>query len=229
MERDQVIGTAVMPLPAPYPLNLNATIPAAAHYFVEMAKRIPRPSSVLGPGRIAKEFARLWCEEVGCDLGHEEAQAIHKLELVNSPNQSAKPKVVTANESHRKLLEDWSRQFCVECESQDRIEGIPRQVSRAIETGSRYLLLVEEQPVCMAGKSRESANGGSINAVYTPKNLRGKGYASVLVAWLSQNILDSGKKAVYLYTQLVNPTSNKIYYDLGYRVISDSWHIRFRY
>ena len=71
--------------------------------------------------------------------------------------------------------------------------------------------------------------GGTVNYVYTPKNLRGNGFASELVARLSQDILDSGKKAVFLYTQLDNPTSNKIYASLGFRVISDSWHIRLSY
>ncbi len=81
----------------------------------------------------------------------------------------------------------------------------------------------------MAGRGRGTKTGGMVNWVYTPKSKRKRGYASKLVAELSQVILDSGKPSVYLYTQLDNPTSNKIYYDVGYRVISDSWHIRFNY
>jgi hypothetical protein len=227
MDNGQIIGTAM--LTPPHPVNLNATDLAAIPHFVEFAKQIKRPGSVLGPGRIAKEFARHWCHEMACALAGEEAQAIHKLERVNHPKPFGTYTVIVADESQRKLLEEWSREFCMDCRIEDRIEDIPRQVSRAIATGSRYLLLVEGKPVSMAGRSRETTNGGSVNAVYTPKNLRGRGYASALVAWISQSILDSGKKAVYLYTQLDNPTSNKIYYSLGYRVISDSWHIRFRY
>jgi ribosomal protein S18 acetylase RimI-like enzyme len=222
---DEVLGTAIMT--PPHPLNINGMSLAVVPYFVEMAKKIVNPNSVLGPGEIAKEFAKIWCDEAGCSLGEEEAQAIHKLERVNHPKSCGS--IIIADESHQKLLEEWSREFCIDCGMTENIPDLRAQVASVIENRSRYLLVVNGQTVSMAGRARETETGGTINYVYTPKNLRSNGFASELVAKLSQEILDSGKKAVFLYTQLDNPTSNKIYKSLEFRVISDSWHIRFCY
>ena len=50
---------------------------------------------------------------------------------------------------------------------------------------------------------------------------RGRGYASNCVAALTQKMLDQGRKFCFLYTDLSNPTSNKIYQQIGYRPVCD--------
>ena len=58
--------------------------------------------------------------------------------------------------------------------------------------------------------------------VYTPPELRGHGYASAVVAALSQRLLDAGHQYCALYTDLANPTSNSIYQKIGYTPVSDA-------
>ncbi|HWN22194.1 MAG TPA: GNAT family N-acetyltransferase, partial [Gaiellaceae bacterium] len=70
-------------------------------------------------------------------------------------------------------------------------------------------------------------NGSRIGPVYTPPERRGHGYASALVAEVSQARLDAGKRFCFLYTDLANPTSNKIYVDLGYERVCDSVELDF--
>ena len=65
-------------------------------------------------------------------------------------------------------------------------------------------------------------SGSRIGPVYTPPECRGRGYASNLVAGLSQMQLDAGRDYVFLFTDLANPTSNKIYVELGYERVCDS-------
>jgi predicted GNAT family acetyltransferase len=60
-----------------------------------------------------------------------------------------------------------------------------------------------------------------IGPVYTPPRYRKRGYAGALVAAASQRALDNGAAACSLYTDLANPTSNKIYQAVGYRPICD--------
>ncbi|GAH16253.1 unnamed protein product, partial [marine sediment metagenome] len=55
----------------------------------------------------------------------------------------------------------------------------------------------------------DTPNGQKIGYVYTRKHERKKGYATSVVARLSENILSSGKKFCFLFTDLMNPTSNK--------------------
>ena len=82
-------------------------------------------------------------------------------------------------------------------------------------------LWIDKEPVSMAGKSRPTPNGITINLGYTPPELRGRGYASSCVASLSQLQLDSGKQFCTLFTDLSNPTSNSIYQKMGYKPICD--------
>jgi uncharacterized protein len=63
--------------------------------------------------------------------------------------------------------------------------------------------------------------------VYTPPEKRKHGYASDCVAALTQHLLDSGYKTASLYTDLDNPTSNKIYMEIGYEPVMDSMLLLF--
>jgi hypothetical protein len=58
--------------------------------------------------------------------------------------------------------------------------------------------------------------------VYTPPRFRRRGYASALVAELSRRLLDDGRDYCFLYTDLANPTSNRIYMDVGYELVCES-------
>jgi predicted GNAT family acetyltransferase len=60
-----------------------------------------------------------------------------------------------------------------------------------------------------------------INAVYTPPDRRGNGYASACVAAASRHAQTALASTCMLYTDLANPTSNKIYQALGYRAVAD--------
>jgi predicted GNAT family acetyltransferase len=81
----------------------------------------------------------------------------------------------------------------------------------------------------MAAQARPTASGIAINGVFTPAEHRCRGYASALVAAVSQMSLDSGKKFCTLYTDLDNPTSNSIYQKIGYKPVGDSTVYRFEY
>jgi predicted GNAT family acetyltransferase len=82
-------------------------------------------------------------------------------------------------------------------------------------------------PVSLAAFCGPTPNGMRIGPVYTPPQYRGKGYASANVAALSQRLLDSGRKFCYLFTDLANPTSNKIYQKIGYEQVCEFGTVRF--
>ena len=79
----------------------------------------------------------------------------------------------------------------------------------------------DERPVSMAVAQGETPNACRVGYVYTPPEARGRGYASALVAELSQRMLDSGLSFCVLYADLSNPTSNAIYQRIGYEAICD--------
>ncbi len=90
-----------------------------------------------------------------------------------------------------------------------------------------YLWVVAGRPVSMVGVSGETPNGIRVAPVYTPPELRGRGYASALTAAVTQAQLDEGKRYCFLFTDLANPTSNHIYQAIGYEPVADASDYRF--
>jgi len=94
-------------------------------------------------------------------------------------------------------------------------------------SGGGLWLWVDDGPVAMAGAVGRTPNGIRVGAVYTPPDRRRQGYASSLVAALSQAQLDAGRRFCFLYTDLANPTSNHIYGAIGYEPVCDVDEYRF--
>ena len=74
----------------------------------------------------------------------------------------------------------------------------------------------------MAGWGGRTPNGVRIGPVYTPPSLRRRGYGSAVTAAVSAERLASGLRFCFLYTDLANPTSNRIYSEIGYEPVCDS-------
>jgi len=82
-------------------------------------------------------------------------------------------------------------------------------------------------PVSLAGRNRTAGGQARIGPVYTPPDLRGRGFGGAATAAITQAALDDGAEGVVLFTDLANPTSNTLYQRLGYRPISDWTVFRF--
>jgi uncharacterized protein len=93
----------------------------------------------------------------------------------------------------------------------------------------RGLVVWEDgDPVSFAGFGGATPNGIRIGPVYTPPAHRGRGYASACVATLSVNLLRGGYRFCFLFTDLRNPTSNRLYERLGYEPVCDLQEITFQ-
>jgi GNAT superfamily N-acetyltransferase len=82
------------------------------------------------------------------------------------------------------------------------------------------------EPVSMAARRAPAAGVSRIGPVYTPPQHRGRGYASAVTAQAAWDILDHAAVPV-LYTDLANPTSNKIYRAIGFRPVADRTSVSF--
>ena len=80
----------------------------------------------------------------------------------------------------------------------------------------------------LSGFSGPTPTGIRIGPVYTPPEHRRHGYATTLVADLSAWLLEQGHRACFLYTDLANPTSNRIYVEIGYERVCDAMEFSFR-
>jgi predicted GNAT family acetyltransferase len=67
------------------------------------------------------------------------------------------------------------------------------------------------------------SNSAAIAGVYTPPELRGRGYAGSATAAVVELIYAKGRKSACLYTDLRNPASNRCYEKIGFKPYCESW------
>jgi uncharacterized protein len=130
------------------------------------------------------------------------------------------------DETDRSLLIDWLAAFEQEAlphHERDRARH-ERTLDTRFSSDSSGMWLWEDGgvPVSLAGFSGPTPTGIRVGPVYTPPSHRRRGYATTLVADLSQWLLGQGYRACFLYTDLSNPTSNRIYTEIGYRQVAEA-------
>lgn len=214
------------------PMNLILTYGNGKHLELlakELKEREVNFSGVVGPAIESESFANIWMGLSGKIKHLGMGQKIYKIEKVDFPTNIA-GEFKVATEEDLPIVLEWIQAFAKEClpPSDQRGESHWRDFAiSGIQRQSVYFWMVDGKPCAMARALRPTQFGVSVGGVYTPPASRKNGYASAVVAHLSQKMLDSGKKFCVLYTDLSNPTSNKIYQNVGYREVCDSKHFYF--
>jgi RimJ/RimL family protein N-acetyltransferase len=209
----------------PHPLHIGLATPEQARQFAQhLAHQGDSPLGVGGRRDPAQAFSAEWARLTGATpTTHMEVGAF------DLPGRPVLPFTVAgsyrqAQPDELALADEWAQDFADAIEHTHRKAGSLRD---HIASGRVGLWVdQDDRPVSMAYAS--PANGGvtRISGVWTPRELRGHGYASGVVAALSTEQLDLGHACV-LFTDLANPTSNKIYQAMGYRRIGDNISIEF--
>jgi RimJ/RimL family protein N-acetyltransferase len=228
-EGEEVIAEALMTPPHNPVLSLGFT-PEGLRLLAQDLNRSYRTlPGVLGPVDAARSFAGTWEDLSGQPYRIKRAERVHRLEKV-IPAAGVPGGFRQATEADWDLLTEWFVAFGKEALGEDiDPEAAGRSVDAYLATEGMGLYLWEnEEPVSTAGRSRPNPNGTTVNYVYTPPEHRNKGYASACVAALSQLLLDEGYQYCFLFTDLANPTSNKIYKAIGYEPVCDVDEYEFR-
>lgn len=180
-------------------------------------------SGVFGPQAEAKIFGEYWAQATGKNLRVSFNQRLFKIENVIAP-RSVKGEFVQAKPADLQLVFEWMTAFNLEALPNEphSAEKMMKAAESRIVSGELYLWVIDGKPVSMAGVSGQTENGIRVNAVYSPPEYRGYGYASAVTYHLTKLMLESGRKFCCLYTDLANPTSNGIYTKLGYAPVLDS-------
>lgn len=154
---------------------------------------------------------------------------VHKLTKINAV-ALAEGEFKPARMEALDYLAEWANQF------QHDAHAFPKKTKGEIRSNIKMLISKNNlfnwfnnrnELVSMAGMIRSTSNIGIVGLVYTPKHFRGKGFAKSCVHKLSEHILNSGHKHCGLFTESTNPTSNKIYKEIGYEVSAEFSDIAF--
>ncbi len=177
-------------------------------------------SGVLCLSHHALQFAEIWKEKTGRPFRTGMSERIYKLTEVIFP-KDIKGKMRLATLDDLDLICRWMEEFHYEAVPNDPLGNFAKFATLKIKNQDLMIWENNEKPVSLASCARPTINGISINMVYTPMQFRKKGYATALVAYLCQKLLNDGWKFCTLFTDLSNPTSNSIYQKVGFRPICD--------
>ena len=217
VEQDGDLVGCVIRTP-PHKVLITSMPPEAAPDIVgpvaELYDEIP---AVLGQADSAVAVASAWTALKGGGWETGMQQRIYRLDQVE-PVRPVPGAMRLATMDDLELLTDWGTGFARDAGHAFLLAR--EQVNRMIERQDLHIWQ-DESPASMAVAQGATPNGCRIGYVYTPPELRGRGYASALVARLSQRMLDSGMTFCVLYTDLGNPTPNAIYQRIGYNAICD--------
>jgi predicted GNAT family acetyltransferase len=125
------------------------------------------------------------------------------------------------------LLSQWYRAFEIEADIVPAETPLEQRVRMSILESAYSFWVVDGVPVAMAGARKLPAASARIGPVYTPPELRGRGYAQALTAAASEQVQHDGPRTVFLFTDASNPASNKAYQRIGFVHIADHTHVLF--
>lgn len=179
------------------------------------------PPGVTAPIDLALPFAYLWTTHTDKKLRLKHSMRVFELREVVWPNLPA-GKFRVAEEKDITLLSGYFKGFEEDAGMPISGESYEAAARGWVARGDIFVWQDETgQVVSMAAKSRPTERGVTVSLVYTPPELRGRGYAGACVATLSQFLLDQGYQYCTLFTDLANPVSNSIYQKMGYKPVCD--------
>jgi predicted GNAT family acetyltransferase len=225
VKQNERIEAAAMMTPT-YKLVLTR---AETRFLKKIAEDLSKRKIVLpgvnGPRETSLAFAEWWAKKARCEYQLHRSLRIYQLSRVIQPRR-VNGRMRTATPVDRDVLVQWAQDFGNEIgEPQTKLQAA-EMVGRAIDD-ERLYVWDSEGLRSMAAWSAPTTHGIRVNLVYTPSELRGKGFATACVAALSQAMLDSGRTFCYLFTDLSSPIPNHIYQRIGYVPVCDFDEYRF--
>ncbi|MBT8401295.1 MAG: GNAT family N-acetyltransferase [Rhodothermia bacterium] len=210
----------------PYKLGMTAMPGDAAIVAAKaIAPLIPELDMAFGPTDTVRQFAKAWSKLTRGGYSEGMRQGVYRLDEVNPLPNKVQGQMVEAVDADLQLIIHWGIGFRRDSHVQ---AGDPEVLGRRlIREGAMYLWIDDGEPRSMAAAVAFTENGARVGWVYTPREERGRGYATGLVADLSQLLLDGGKRFCFLYADLANPTSTGIYERLGYRKVVEAMDVIF--
>jgi predicted GNAT family acetyltransferase len=217
---------------APFPPHPSFALPMSDEAATALAAALHDRGELLGgangalPGArvLAEETARLWGGSAVVDK-HSRLWEATEVRVPSAPEGTLRQAVETDAE----LVLAWFTAFHQEADEQAGRAPDPHggehntldSVLVRIREGVEWLWELPDGEVAhLSGAGLPAYGVSRIGPVFTPKQHRGRGIASYVVGELTRRGLEAGHR-MCLFTDQANPTSNKIYADLGYEPVVD--------
>ncbi|MDH6134967.1 GNAT superfamily N-acetyltransferase [Kitasatospora sp. MAA4] len=209
----------------PQPMQLGLMPPQAA---VELAARLAGEplTGVSGDAAATEPFAEAWVRATGGGVRVRQRMCLYRLGTLAVPQVSGRLRPADASDpADRALATDWFKAFDAEVGS--AMPDAARMAERRLAEGAVHFWEDGGRPVALGGVSSLLAGMVRIGPVYTPPDLRGRGYGGAVTAGVSIEGLARGADDVLLHADLANPTSNSVYRRLGYLPVGRTAELEF--
>ncbi|MEV6975080.1 GNAT family N-acetyltransferase [Kitasatospora sp. NPDC093806] len=180
---------------------------------------------VAGGEAQVRAFGAAWTAATGVTGTVKVSERLYRLGELTGPPRPPAGSSRIAGAADRALLIEWIEEFAAEADV--LIPKVATVVDNRTAAGQLHLWEDGGRPVALAAVSSVLAGMARIGPVYTPRECRGRGYASGVTVAASAAALAGGAAEVLLYTDLANPTSNSIYQQIGYRPVEDCLKLEF--
>jgi GNAT superfamily N-acetyltransferase len=212
---DDVVFAAMRTPPFPLlssPLDDDADAEPLIELWLGADPELP---GVSGVPETARAIAAAWARRTGGTTRTTMREAMHVLDAVRDPPRPAPGTLRLPQPGERDLLVAWMEDFVTEAGLTGAAQAGAMVDARL--RGDSLLLWDDGRPFSMIGVAPPVSAVVRIGPVYTPPEHRRRGYGGSAVAAASRDAMARGAARCMLYTDLANPTSNKIYAEVGYR------------
>lgn len=217
---------ALITTPVPYcNLVVSQTIDAAVAQQLLQAALGSQIDGLVGERQTAQLYAQA-LQKLGFQVTPLVQQGIYRCRQVKMPSPEARAEFAVASEADISIAAKWIENFRQEAVPHDPQVDTEKLAAERIGKKLIHLLKFEGQPVSMAQFGRDIGTAACINFVYTPPKSRGRGFGSLVTAHLTNKLLLGGRSEISLFTDMANPTANKIYQAIGYEFVCESLHLR---
>jgi predicted GNAT family acetyltransferase len=211
--------------PPGFSAGLVPSSTAAAHALADrVLLDVPDLPGVTGDAGTAAAFTGRWTEQASIGAAPREGERVYRLDRVEPvPPATGAPRAATPDDVG--LIVGWLEAFHSETDHDIALDlgtVVPLRVAEGL-----MWLWDDGGPVALTRLTQPVSGVVRVGPVYTPPERRGHGYATALVAFLSQRVLNDGARALMLFTQLSNSTSNGIYRRIGFRSVGEVLSYRF--
>ena len=224
-ENGRVVGAAMMT--PPFRLVLTRGDVGVLERIADdlLGRDIVLPG-VNGPKEASRAFAELWVKKKGCVHELHRCLRIYQLASVTPP-RPVDGRMRLSLSAETEVLAGYAANFNAEIGEPQTVQQARATVEQL--TKDKRLYVWDDGGVrSVTAVGGPTSHGIRISLVYTPPEFRGKGYASALIAALSQAMLDSGEKFCCLFADLSNPVSNRTYQRLGFVPVCDFTEYEFK-
>jgi len=220
-ESSKNLAMAIMTPPFPMiiqsePLHLEA-LETLADALLKNGWYLP---GVNGVSEVSDSFAQIWERKTGQKVGllmSLRAYELRKVAELEYPSGEMR----IAEEKDALIVAEMHNAMRQELVAQPGNAATVESALKTIRQQRTFFWVVDGEVVSITNAVRPQIKGICISGVYTPPECRRRGYARALVAEVSKEMLSRGFELTNLFTDLANPTSNKIYQEVGYKAVCD--------